>query len=43
MPKTINYVNNDKTNQYFNIRANYLKQNNREKKKINIPYLIYVL
>ena len=31
--KTINYFNNDKTNHYFNIRAKYWKQNNREEKR----------
>ena len=33
--------NNDKTNQYFNIRTNYLNKI-LERKKNYIPYKIYV-
>ena len=41
LPKTINYFNNDETNQYFNIRTNYLNKI-LERKKNDIPYLIYI-
>ena len=30
----MNYINNDKTNQYFDIRKKKLKQNIREEKRL---------